>query len=165
MDNSKGFTLVELMVVVAIIATLAAIALPIYTNYVYRGKQVEAKTLLMTIKVEEEQFRAENNCYTTDINNLVESNKSFLNNRYYSPTASIAGTVTISGTNANTCMTANLPDNFQVVVTGTLASGHAVDRWGISDAIPSPVHCDARPGYTAAQLAACPGGTTAEMEY
>lgn len=158
MDNSKGFTLVELMVVVAIIAVLAAIALPIYTNYVYRGKQVEAKTLLMTIKVEEEQFRAENNCYTTTLANLVESNKLVTNNRYFTA-------VIPNGTNANACLTPGLPDDFQFVVTGTLASGHAVDRWGISDRVAAPVHCDARPGYTGDQTAACPGGTTAEMEY
>lgn len=166
LKNHEGFTLIELMVAVAIVAVLAAIAIPIYTNYVYRGKQVEAKTLLMTIKVEEEQFRSENNCYTTDINNLVESNKLFSNNRVYSLAATPAGTVTISGANANACTAdPNLPDDFKVVVTGRLASGHADDNWAISNAIPAPVHCDGRPSYTADELAACVSGTTTEMEY
>jgi len=166
MDDQKGFTIIELMVVVAIIAVLAAIAYPIYTNYVYRGKQVEAKTLLMTIKVEEEQYRAENNCYTTTLANLLESSKLFSNNRVYSSGATPAGTVTITGTNANACTAdATRPDNFRAVITGRLANGHPTDSWGISDAISSPVHCDGRPSYTVDQLAACAGSATTEMEY
>jgi len=158
MDDSKGFTIIELMVVVAIIATLAAIALPIYTNYVYRSKQVEAKTLLMTIKVEEEQYRAENNCYTTTVANLVETSKLVAANQYYK-------TIIPNGTNANACLTAGLPDNFQFAVTGTLASGHPVDRWGISDAISVPVHCGvSRWAGGSPQDIAC-GGTTPEIEY
>jgi hypothetical protein len=108
--------------------------------------------------VEEEQYRSENNCYTTTLANLVETSKLVANNRYY--TAIIP-----NGTNVNACMTAGLPDNFQFVVTGIIASGHPLDRWGISDAIATPVHCDGRASYTADQLAACPGGNTTEMEY
>jgi prepilin-type N-terminal cleavage/methylation domain-containing protein len=164
-NNRKGFTIIELMVVVAIIATLAAIAIPIYTNYIYRGKQVEAKTLLMSIKVEEEQYRAENNCYTTSIANLAESNNLFLNNRAYGSGATPAGTATITGSSVAPCAVAGFPDDFKAVVTGKLASGHATDRWAISSLIPAPVHCDTRTTYTVDQTAACSSGTTTEMEY
>lgn len=44
---AAGFTLIELMIAVAIIAILAAVAIPAYTAYVVRGNMVEGKTLLM----------------------------------------------------------------------------------------------------------------------
>jgi prepilin-type N-terminal cleavage/methylation domain-containing protein len=157
--NGKGFTIIELMVVVAIIAILAAVAIPIYTNYVYRGKQVEAKTLLMTLKVEEEQFRAENNCYTTSVVNLVETNKLYPANRYYNIVPTVAGTASV------TCAAALNPvDDFQATVTGTLSPGHPPDLWAISDAIPAPVHCDNRWTGGTPEAVAC-GGVTTELEY
>ncbi len=59
----KGFTLIELMIVVAIIGILVAIALPNYTNYVRRGKAVEATTTLADLKVKMEQFYQDNKTY------------------------------------------------------------------------------------------------------
>lgn len=49
MVKNLGFTLIELMIVVAIIAILAAIAYPSYQNYVQRTKRVEAQTELLAI--------------------------------------------------------------------------------------------------------------------
>ncbi len=160
MSRQAGFTLIELMIVVAIIAILAAIAVPRYVNYVYRGKQVEAKTLLMTIKLEQEQYHAETNCYTKTLANLVEANKLGTNNRVFN---TATGTIVFTGTNTS-CTNPDV-DTFQAAVTGKLASGHAMDRWGISDLIPAPVHCDNRPTMTADQKNACSTTWTAELEY
>lgn len=58
--KNKGFTLVEMLVVVAAIAILAAIAMPSYSQYVRKAKRAEAKTALMSVLQAQEKFRA--NC-------------------------------------------------------------------------------------------------------
>jgi type IV pilus assembly protein PilA len=55
----KGFTLIELMIVVAIIGILAAIAVPNFVKFQCRSKQSEAKTNLKSMYVAQEAYRAE----------------------------------------------------------------------------------------------------------
>ncbi|ADU97315.1 type IV pilin protein [Thermovibrio ammonificans] len=59
----KAFTLIELMVVVAIIAILAAIAIPQYKKFQLRAKTSEAKENLGAIRTAEEAYSAENDVY------------------------------------------------------------------------------------------------------
>ena len=64
MKAQKGFTLIELMVTVAIIGILASIAVPAYTDYVTRGKLAEASSELATMRVKLEQFFQDNRTYS-----------------------------------------------------------------------------------------------------
>lgn len=66
----KGFTLVELMIVVAIISILAAISMPAYYNYIVRSRQSKAIGELMAIKAASERYFVENGTYTTMIGAL-----------------------------------------------------------------------------------------------
>ncbi len=61
--SSKGFTLIELMIVVAIIGILAAIAIPNFLTYQLKSRQSEAKTNLQAIRTSMLSFQAEKGCY------------------------------------------------------------------------------------------------------
>ena len=61
--KQEGFTLIELMIVVAIIGILAAIAIPNFLQYQLKSRQSEAKTNLKAIKTSEVSFQAERGCY------------------------------------------------------------------------------------------------------
>jgi len=63
MKGEKGFTLIELMIVVAIIGILAAIAIPNFLNYQKKAKTSEARTNLGGIRTLEEAYAAEYDGY------------------------------------------------------------------------------------------------------
>ena len=60
-----GFTLIEVMITVAVIAILAAVALPSYIDYITRSKLVEAKTNLSDMRTRLEQYFLDNRSYPT----------------------------------------------------------------------------------------------------
>jgi type IV pilus assembly protein PilE len=69
--TAHGFTLIELMITVAIVAILAAIAYPSYTSHVARARRAEARTQLMQAAQYMQRFYAANDSYTTTRNNVA----------------------------------------------------------------------------------------------
>lgn len=65
--NKKGFTLTELLIVVAIIGILAAVAIPAYIGQTKRAARTEAYTNLQNLRLLQEQFFAENAAYTANL--------------------------------------------------------------------------------------------------
>jgi prepilin-type N-terminal cleavage/methylation domain-containing protein len=61
----KGFTLIELMIVVAIVAILTTIAYPNYRDYVIRGQLVDATTALASLRANMERYYQDNRTYIT----------------------------------------------------------------------------------------------------
>lgn len=64
----SGFTLIEVMITVAILAILAAVALPQYSQYVMRGRITEATSNLSTARVRMEQYFQDNRTYVNACN-------------------------------------------------------------------------------------------------
>ncbi len=127
----KGFTLMEVMIVVAIVGILAAIALPSYNQYVIRGKIPEATTNLAAKRVQMEQFFQDNRTYAS-APPCTDDGVS----RYFTFSCSVAGSATAftlqaagSGTMAGFTYTINQ--------SGAKATGAVPSGW----TLPSPNDC------------------------
>ncbi len=75
-SRSRGFTLIELMVVVAVVAVIAAFAVPAYNDYVTRSKITEATSGLSELRLRAEKFFADNRTYA-GFSTAVGSSKYF----------------------------------------------------------------------------------------
>ena len=158
MRSQKGFTLIELMIVVAIIGILAAIAIPNFLQYQSRSRQSEARTNLGGIFVAETSFMADNQRYSDFA--ATGFSLAGITNRYTyrSPNAagsggsggtqgvdlfhSNAGSNTSGGTATaeNTVVasgaalpTATAPAQFTATATGNLDTDNTIDQWHIND--------------------------------
>jgi type IV pilus assembly protein PilA len=106
-NSEKGFTLVELLVVIVIIGILTAIALPTFLNETSKAKQVEAKQNVNSINKGQVAFRAQEANFTTSIDILAIS----------SVRADAATPQTGTTTNFSYTLSSDATDSALVVVT------------------------------------------------
>jgi len=141
LGNNKGFTLIELMIVVAIIGVLASIAYPSYQDHVLRAKRADAKAGLLNLQLAQEKYRA--NCiqYATGIHastrscvadgahNLIGSTSSS-DESYTLAIASGSATgytITATPTHTDSDCAIFVMDEDGKVLTGTFSSKTAAD--------------------------------------
>ena len=74
MNKNKGFTLIEVMIVVAIIGILAAIAYPSYAEQVKQSRRTDAKAGLYRIAQQQEEYFIQNLSYASNTTKLGDSN-------------------------------------------------------------------------------------------
>lgn len=107
----KGFTLVEILITVAILGILAAIALPGYRDSQLRSGRADGKSALMEVASMQERFYSSNNSYSTEANPLSSPTLT----TYYSSNGNYAVTVAAcgGGTIANCFIATATPQDSQ----------------------------------------------------
>ena len=91
--KAAGFTLIELMITVAIVGILAAVALPSYNEYIRRGKRAEARAEVLRADGWLERYFTENNRFT---NNATNNRNTVFDTRFTNVPPSGAANYTIT---------------------------------------------------------------------
>lgn len=120
---TPGFTLIELMITVAIIGILAAIAIPMYNDYVLRGYLVDATTSLAATRARMEQFYQDNRTYVSGPCATNQQVKSFSVSCSSAPT-STAYIITATGSGVTSGFT------FTIDQDGNQKTTSLPSRWG-----------------------------------
>jgi len=116
-ENKKGFTLIELMIVVAIIGILAAIAIPNFLRYQAKSKQAEAKVLLDGVFTSEVSYFAESNVFAVSTNNMGWTPAGMV--KYYT-----SRYITVHGGNT---------PGFTAHARGNIDNDPTIDHWTMND--------------------------------
>ena len=134
MKHTKGFTLIELMIVVAIVAILTAIAVPSYTQYVQRGRRAEARSALQQAALWMERAQTATGSYPLTAA-FPPSLSNVPSNQYTITLVSVGGLVyTLSATPIGSqasdgCGTLTLTDVGGRGVTGNTGTWDAIQCW------------------------------------
>ena len=113
MKDAKGFTLIELMIVVAVVGILSMVALPQYQQYVIRGNRAAAEAFMMDVANRQKQFLLDARSYAPDLATLTMTAPTNVSNNY---------NVTVSAP-----VVAGAPPTFTVTATPVAGSKQAND--------------------------------------
>lgn len=119
--RADGFTLIELMIVVAIIGILAAIAIPKYQNYVAKSKQAEADEILSAVYTDQILYQSEHGVYA---GSEAALGMAMDGKRYYSA-------VTFANVTA---------DTYDATITANLDTDATLDTWAMTEVDPVGTH-------------------------
>ncbi len=136
LQGQKGFTLIELMIVVAIIGILAAIAIPNFLAYQARAKQSEAKTNLGGIYTSETGYFGEYNDYANQFATLGYTIAGSTARYNYSLGGTTIGAglgVCPASTTAGVTFIASGTPGFTAAAVGNIDSDSACDEWNMND--------------------------------
>lgn len=98
MRRNRGFTLMELLIVIAVIAILSMIAIPSYIEYNRKGKRSEGVAAIGDIQLRQERYRADNPTYGTMLQLFGSAgNVTAFNNQYKYYSISIAASPSATG--------------------------------------------------------------------
>ena len=118
MTRPRGFTLIELMIAVAIVAVLAAIAMPSYSEYIRRSRITEAISALSGMRVKMEQFFQDNRTYVGACG---------------LPGTSVAPAPTTPNFNYACVLNPGPPSTYTITATGNAGSAVAGFKYSLDD--------------------------------
>ncbi|RIX46804.1 MAG: type IV pilin protein [Rhodocyclales bacterium GT-UBC] len=142
--KQKGFTLIELMIVVVVISILAAVAVPSYRQYVAKSRRTDAKSALLATSQAMEKFYTEKMTYdaatlgtaSTDISKTTSPDGYYTIRFDSAPTGTVCSALSTSSSNATAYRICATPTGSQ---TGDACGILSIDNKGVK--LPATAGC------------------------